>query len=209
MPAMNLKLQIPVIDSSRYARCIEASKRIHWDIEDDVIRGRRFDFSQRFSPEVPARRSALAFLKDQEQRLLNQNQGCTNANMFGLLERFIGVKMLEMSRHHGLGDQVALEALLRFGEEELKHQALFRRIEAMVAVGMPGSYRFTAEPNSVARVVLAASTWAVLARTCRIELFTQVHYRRRSRSTQSWMYSSGGASMRASPRRSAMRQWTT
>jgi hypothetical protein len=167
----------PAADTALYARCIDASKRVRWDIERDVIRGRQFDFRKRFLPEGLARTSGLVFLKDQEQRLLNQVQGRTYASMFGLLERFIGVKILEMSRHHGLGDQVALEALLRFTEEELKHQALFRRIEAMVAIGMPGSYRFSAEPNSVARVVLAASTWAVLALTCHIELFTQVHYR--------------------------------
>jgi len=30
--------------SSRYAKAIEASKRIRWDIDKDVIRGRNFDF---------------------------------------------------------------------------------------------------------------------------------------------------------------------
>ena len=38
--------------------------------------------------------------------------------------------MLEVSRDHWLGDQIALEALVRFTDEELKHQELFRRIEA-------------------------------------------------------------------------------
>jgi hypothetical protein len=33
------------------------------------------------------------------------------------------------------------------------------------------------QPNDVASFVLAKSTWAVLALTCHIELFTQVHYR--------------------------------
>ncbi len=38
-----------------------------------------------------------------------------------------------------LGDQVALEGLVRFSDEELKHQELFRRIEtAIAAQGMPG-----------------------------------------------------------------------
>jgi hypothetical protein len=164
-------------DTALYARCIEASKRVRWDLERDVIRGRRFDFGKRFLPEGLARITGLAFLKDDEQRFLNQVQGRTYANMFGLVERFIGVKMLEIGRRHGLGDQVALEALVRFTDEELKHQALFRRIEALAAAGMPAGYRFTAEPNAVARVVLAASTWSVLALTCHIELFTQVHYR--------------------------------
>ena len=67
---------------------------------------------------------------------------------------------------------------MRFADEELKHQALFRRIEAMTRRrGMPAGYRFQPEPNAVADAVMAASTWAVLALTCHIELFTQVHYR--------------------------------
>ncbi|MBL8327064.1 MAG: hypothetical protein JNJ89_19115 [Rubrivivax sp.] len=167
----------PATDTSRYARCIEASKRIRWDIEADVIRGRRFDFNQHFLPEGLSQVSTLEFLKPEEKRLLSQVQGRTYANMFGLVERFIAAKMLEVSAQHGLGDQVALEALVRFVDEELKHQALFRRIEAMVADGMPAGYRFAAEPNAVAQAVLGASTWAVLALTCHIELFTQVHYR--------------------------------
>ena len=37
--------------TERYAKCIEVSKRIRWDIEREVIRGRRFDFSKKFMPD--------------------------------------------------------------------------------------------------------------------------------------------------------------
>lgn len=167
----------PPVDTARYARCIEASKRIRWDIETDIVRGRQFDFSQTFLPDGLSQISTLPQLSADEARLLSQIQGRTYANMFGLVERFITAKMIEVSSEHGLGDQVALEALVRFIDEELKHQALFRRIESMVAEGMPEGYTCTAEPNAVAKAVLGASTWAVLALTCHIELFTQVHYR--------------------------------
>ena len=33
-------------DSARYAKCIEVSKRIRWDTDRDVIRGRGFDFGR-------------------------------------------------------------------------------------------------------------------------------------------------------------------
>ncbi len=167
----------PSIDNARYARCIETSKRIRWDIEQDIIRGRSFDLDKRFLPEGLARVSGLGFLSAGEQRLLNQVQGRTYANMFGLVERFISAKILEISRDHWFGDQVALEALVRFTDEELKHQALFRRIEALVAEGMPDGYEFVAEPNAVGLAVMSAPTWSVLALTCHIELFTQGHYR--------------------------------
>ncbi len=162
---------------NRYARCIDASKRIRWDIDRDVIRGRRFDLSKRFLPDGLSRVDELAFLGAAERRFLTQVQGRSYANIFGLVERFIAAKVVDVSRDHMFGDQVAFEALVRFTEEELKHQELFRRIEAMIGEGMPAGYVFAPEPNAVAHAVLSKSTWAVLGLTCHIELFTQLHYR--------------------------------
>jgi hypothetical protein len=161
----------------RYAKCIENSKRIRWDIDRDVIRGRSLDFKRKFLPDGLSMAARLSFLTELEKRTFSQVQGRTYANMFGLVERFIGAKMLEVSRDHWMGDQVALEALVRFTDEELKHQELFRRMETMTAEGMPAGYTFLPQPNDVAQAVLASSTWAVLGLTCLIELFTQVHYR--------------------------------
>jgi hypothetical protein len=42
---------------------------------------------------------------------------------------------------------------------------------------MPPGYSFAWDPNEVATVVLSKSSWAVLALTLHIELFTQTHYR--------------------------------
>jgi len=165
------------VDTHRYARCVEASKQVYWDIEDDVIRGRDFDFSKRFLPDALSRVEELAFLTEDEKRFMTQVQGRTYANTFGLVERFISAKVLEVSRDHWLGDQTALEALVRFSNEELKHQELFRRIERMTADGMPAGYCYLPQPNDVAMAVLSKSTWAVLALTCHIEIFVQAHYR--------------------------------
>ncbi|WP_418127648.1 hypothetical protein [Variovorax sp. KK3] len=165
-------------DAPRYARCIENSKRLRWDIDRDVIRHREFARHETFLPDGLSYLDRLkSIISPGERRFLSQIQGRTYANMFGLVERFIGAKMLELSRDHWLGDQVALEALVRFTDEELKHQELFRRIEALTARCMPAGYLFGPEPNMVAQFVLGKSTWAVLALTCHIELFTQVHYR--------------------------------
>jgi hypothetical protein len=166
-----------MIDSGRYATCIKVSQRIRWDTDRDVIRGRGFDFRTKFLPDGLSKVAQLAFLTGDEQRLFSQVQGRTYANMFALVERFIGAKVLDISRDHWLGDQVALEALVRLTDEELKHQAMFRRLETMMAPGMPDGYRFLPQPNDVAQAVLGASTWAVLALVCDIELFSQAHYR--------------------------------
>jgi hypothetical protein len=164
-------------DTRRYAKSVEASKRVRFDIDRDVIRGRKFDFSQKFLPDGLSKVDSLGFLSGAEQRLLSQIQGRSYANIFGLVERFIAAKVLEVSREHWLGDQTALEALIRFSDEEIKHQEMFRRIERMAAEEMPEGYTFHPDPNAVASVVLSKSTWAVLALTCHIELFVLAHYR--------------------------------
>jgi hypothetical protein len=164
------------VNTARYARCISASKRVRWDIDADVIRGRQFDLSQRFLPNGLSKVDELPFLTASESRLLTQVQGRTYALLFGLVERFINAKVLEISRDHWLQDQTALQALVRFSDEELKHQELFRRVEEMIAGIMPAGYRAAASPNDVAQFVLGKSTWAVLCLTALIELFSQQHY---------------------------------
>jgi hypothetical protein len=166
-----------ISESERYARCVQTSKRVRWEVEADVIRGRRFDVAHRFLPDGLALSDAFTTLSADEKRFVSQIQGRTYANVFGLVERFINAKVLELSRDHWFGDQVALEALVRFSDEELKHQALFRRIDAMIGDVLPDGYRFDVDPNAVAHAVLGKSTWAVLALTLDIELFTQLHYR--------------------------------
>ena len=164
-------------DAQRYAKAVEVSKRIRWEIDRDVIKGREFDFTKKFLPDGLSKVDRLDFLSASEQRLLSQIQGRTYANIFGLVERFIAAKVLELSHEHWLGDQNALEALVRFGDEEIKHQELFRRVERMCASGMAPGYNFVPEPNAVASAVLSKSTWAVLALTTHIELFVLAHYR--------------------------------
>ncbi|MGF6919977.1 hypothetical protein [Paraburkholderia sp. 40] len=164
-------------DRDRYARCIRASKMVNWDIDRDVIGGRTFDMSQKYLPDGLSLVPDFIMLSESEKRFVSQIQGRTYANVFGLVERFINAKVLEVSRDYWLGDQVALEALVRFSDEELKHQALFRRIEKMIGETLPAGYRFDVDPDALGAVVLGKSTWAVLAMTLHIELFSQIHYR--------------------------------
>jgi hypothetical protein len=161
----------------RYAKVIETSKRIHWEIDRDLMRGRTFDFGKKFLPDGLSLAKELPFMTAADQRLFSQVQGRTYANLFGLVERYISAKMCEMSREHCLGDQTAFEALVRFTDDELKHQALFRRIEASLGAAMPAGYASVAQPNEVAAAVLSKSTWSVLALTSHIELFVLAHYR--------------------------------
>jgi hypothetical protein len=149
-------------DAQTYDRCVRLAKKVNRHVVDDVIRGRELDCQQKFLPDGLTLIEQFPFLTRRQRVLLSQIQGRTYANMFRLVERFIGVK--------------ALEPLVRFSNDEVRHQELFRRIEEMTARGMPEGYAFDHDPNRFAQAVLGKSTWAVLALTCHIELFTQVHY---------------------------------
>ncbi len=163
-------------DSARYARCIDVSRRVRWDIDADVIRGRDFDHDRTFLPAGLSLVDRIDFLDEDERRFFSQVQGRTYAWMFATCERFIGAKMLQTSGQHWLGDQSALEALVRFSDEEIKHQELFRRMEVLLEARMPPGHAKMAEANVVAQFVLARRSWAVLALIFMIELFVQRHY---------------------------------
>src|SRR5690242_4101969 len=91
--------------ADRYARCIQASKRVCWDIDQDVIRGRRFEAADKFLPDGLALTERFTTLSPGEKRFVGQIQGRTYANIFGLVERFINAKILELSGNYALGDQ--------------------------------------------------------------------------------------------------------
>lgn len=165
------------IEADRYGRCIAASKRVRWDIDQDVIRARSFDTTQKFLPDGLTLLADVDWLSADDKRYLSQIQGRTYANMFRLVERFVNAKILEITNDHWLGNQTALESLVRFSDEELKHQELFRRVELLIAKDMPPGYSFAWNADEIGKVVLSKSTWAVLGLTLLIELFSQVHYR--------------------------------
>ena len=102
-----MQTTLQAADRQRYAKAIEVSKRVRFEIERDVIRGRKLDFGKKFLPDGLSRIDRLDFLGAEEGRLMSQIQGRTYANMFGLVERFIGPKIVEVSRDHWLGDQTA------------------------------------------------------------------------------------------------------
>ena len=79
--------------TDRYAKVIEVSKRVRWEIERDVIRGRQFDYTQDLPARRPVAGQRAGLPEPADKRLLSQVQGRTYAYMFGLVERFIAAKV--------------------------------------------------------------------------------------------------------------------
>jgi len=73
--------------------------------------------------------------------------------MFGFVERFITLRSWNYAGYW-LGSQVALGPSYGSVTKSLKHQELFRRVEKMMADGMPEGYRFLSDPDEVAAAVL-------------------------------------------------------
>jgi len=71
------------VDRDHYAKCIEISKRVRWDIDKDVIRGRTFDLDKKFLPDGISKVDLLDFLSFEEKKLLSSIEG----RMYPLLKK--------------------------------------------------------------------------------------------------------------------------
>jgi hypothetical protein len=74
------------------------------------------------------------------------------------------------------GDETRLWSLLRFAEEEVKHQEMLRRAVAQFEAGFGVVCGLVPGREQVARVVLDTSPLTALLLTSMIEWFTQLHY---------------------------------
>lgn len=158
-----------------YQECLDNSKRVSWR-EEDVFAGKHFDFSKRFLPNRLSGVDDIACLNDDEKRTLNQIMGNAYCHLFAFVEEFIIPMVMREALKHTYGDEVRLRSLLRFAEEELKHQELFRRSMTLFEEGFDTECGLIPGREAVARVVLSKSPLAVLYLTTVIEWFTQLHY---------------------------------
>ena len=153
---------------------------MRWEIERDVIRGRQLRLRQ----DVPARRPvagrrARRSSTPPSSALLSQVQGRTYANMFGLVERFIGAKMLEVEPRPL---RSATRSRSRRWCASPTRSSSTRSCSAASSDDargdMPPGYalRRRAERGRRRRARQVAPG-RCSALTCHIELFTQAHYR--------------------------------
>ena len=61
-----------ISNTDRYARCVQTSKRVRWDIDKDVIRGRRFDVTHKFLPDGLSLTDVFTTLSADEKRFVSQ-----------------------------------------------------------------------------------------------------------------------------------------
>lgn len=158
-----------------YARGLDASLQHSWTV-DDAFQGRTFDFSKPFLPDRIAGVQAISCLTDDEKRTLNQIRGQSYFHLFAFVEEFIVPMVLASATRDVYGDETRLWSLLRFAEEEVKHQEMMRRAIEQFTRGFGSEAGLIDGREVVAAEVLKASRLGGLLLTSAIEWFVQLHY---------------------------------
>jgi len=158
-----------------YQNVLDKSKQVAWR-EDDVLNGRHFDLSKRFLPNRLSGVDDISFLTEDEKRTLNQLMGNAYCHLFAFVEEFIVPTVTEEVLKSPYGDEVRLRSLVRFSEDELKHQEMFRRSINLFTEQFGVTPPLIPGREEVATVVRSKSKLAVLLLIDLIEWFVQLHY---------------------------------
>jgi|SRR5215470_1745436 len=163
-----------------YPSIVAASEQVAWTVEE-VLRDRRFDPSRPMVPASWVGTQTLGFLDDEEQLTLNHCRAFSYAHLLGNFEEFVPLHLTRTVEHDWHADRAHLRALFRFGEEEMKHQELFLRVETSLehACGHPFGRYFDAGKTRVRELTSAILERPPLARflmVLALELGTQRHY---------------------------------
>jgi len=158
-----------------YANVLQNSLKVAWT-ERQVLEGRDFDYSKRFLPHRLSGVDDIRCLNDREKLKLNQIMGNAYCHLFAYVEEYIIPQALEAAQKDIYGDETRLRTLLRFAEDESKHQELFRRSTALFEKGFGVKCGLIPAREEVARVVLSKSRLCSYLLTSMIEWLTQLHY---------------------------------
>jgi P-aminobenzoate N-oxygenase AurF len=158
-----------------YTNLLDRSVKNAWTVED-CYQGRDFDFAKSFLPERIAGVRGITCLNDDERRKLNQIRGNSYCHIFAFVEEYIVPMVLANASRDIYGDETRLWSLLRFAEEEVKHQEMLRRAGEQFEKGFGSPCALIPGREAVAEVVLGKSALTALLLTSLIEWFTQLHY---------------------------------
>src|ERR1043166_7442092 len=148
-----------------HAAIMEVADRVAWTV-DDVFGGRRFDASKPIVPASWVGTEALWFLGPDEQLTLNHCRAFSYVHLLGNYEEFIPPHLGHAMDNGDPDAELQARSLVRFGQEERKHQALFGRAEAVLedSCGHPFGRYFDEEKKQVAEFTAAMLRHPLLSR---------------------------------------------
>jgi hypothetical protein len=159
-----------------YASCVSASEKVAWKIDDLFPVGTKLDFSRAFLPEGLSADVGSTSLSSPERLKLNQITGNAYLNLFAFVEEYIIATAVQHANAELFGDHEAIRALVRFADEEVKHQKLFLRYCEAFNRDFGHPCGVLGAAAQVAAVILSKSPLAVMMVTLHLEIMTQQHY---------------------------------
>src|SRR5215212_4824256 len=145
-----------------YQTLIQLSERVSWKIDDVINTTAKLDFGRAFLPDSLVLAGEIGCLTPAEKLTLNHIRGNSYVHLFGFVEEYIIALAVRHASAEIFGDEKTLRALLRFAEEESKHQTMFKRFGQVFAEGFKTPCGFIGEAETVAGVILSKSPIAVL-----------------------------------------------
>ena len=103
----------PVKHTYTYQDILANSKKVSWS-EDEVLRNRSFDLSERFLPNSLSGVDGISCLNEDEKLKLNQIMGNAYLHLFAFVEEFIVPTVTQEVVDAPYGDEVRQRSLLRF-----------------------------------------------------------------------------------------------
>ena len=163
-----------------YAAVVAASERIAWRV-GEILDGRAFDPSGPIVPASWVGTQHLAFLDARAQRTLNHCRAFSYVHLLGHFEEFAPIHLSNVIRATRHDDRAQLRALMRFGDEELKHQQLFLQAERVLeeSCGHAFGRWFEADKARLAATtsqILEHDPLAIYLMVLALEWGTQRHY---------------------------------
>ena len=163
-----------------YDAIVSASEQVAWTV-DEVLDARSFDAARTMVPTSWVGTDGLPFLDEEAQRTLNHCRAFSYVHLLGNYEEFIPFHLSALVQQEPYGGRSQRRALLRFGDEEMKHQALFHGAETLLerSCGHPFGRHFDREGTRCAAFARAFLEHGALARFLLLLAFewgTQRHY---------------------------------
>ncbi len=155
--------------------CRIASERVAWSFEH-ALGNLKFDFERRFLPSRICGSELPKWLDPASTLKINQIRAFSYAHIFLSVEQFIIQSTCISATEYIHNDRDALSAMLRFTDEETKHQRMFEMVKQLVADGLGFRPRELPDMEERARAICQHSPFAVYLSILMIEWYTQRHY---------------------------------
>lgn len=161
---------------SEYLACIVHSEKVTWALSDIFPEDASLDFGRRFLPEGLCGTLQISCLSDVERLVLNQIRGFSYCHLFQFCEEYIIALAMQHAQAAVYGDEAVLRGMLRFAEEEVKHQQVFKRMCDMFRADFGTPCDAIENAEAVAGIVLGKHPIAALIMTIHLEMESQHHY---------------------------------